>query len=519
MAVTIWGLTIGNTPAGWVVPTLAELREAAATKLRQWRGIANLVTSPGSLYGDLIDITIGAVDVSLQGSQEAVDRTIFNRAQDTALDQLVMGYVDRVPATPSTVVAYAYGTAGSPLAAGLSLRTSLNGTAFSTNDPVVVPAVPAEAYAVEVQPFEAGDFAGDAFILTVDGTLVPYVANGSDTGETVRNGLVDAVNLLGLTQTAYRGGVSPTNGTYCLLLVEESGAGPFPLVVGGPLGQMVGFPAIAVRATAVVDGPTQAPPESLRYFPPTAGIVGVTNPDDAGDGRVAETDSQLRARFQIVQRGMGGGNPDAVRAILLSDPAVGGGGATFATVEYNPTSVVDSSGNVPHSLRAIVDSDADPATVAIALWKAKAAGDNMNGAIATVIQDAAGGDQTILHDVLEDVYISAIIAVSVGPDWPVTGDPLSQLRTDVVAYIESLQPSPTGGVRVNLLPISTYPDGTSRGVINFTVQVGDGAAPGGPFTYRDTYPTVDPDADAASVLLDGRKKARAVITDVTASII
>ena len=101
-----------------------------------------------------------------------------------------------------------------------------------------------------------------------------------------------------------------------------------------------------------------------------------------------------------------------------------------------------------------------------------------------------------------------------------TGDPLFQLRQDVQQYIEGLQPTANGGgVRVNLLPISLFPDGTPRGVVNFTVQVGDGPAPAGPSTYRDIYPTVEPDAEAASVLLTGRQKARAVISDIFASIV
>ncbi|HEY8375932.1 MAG TPA: hypothetical protein VIK91_05550, partial [Nannocystis sp.] len=264
------------------------------------------------------------------------------------------------------------------------------------------------------------------------------------------------------------------------------------------------------------------PAGSLRYCSLPANIAGVTNPKDATEGLTEETDSQLRARWQIVQRGMGGGSPDAVRAIILSPVAVRGGGASYCIVEYNPTDVTDSAGNLPHSLRAVVDADADGQQVANALWRAKAAGDNTNGTESYTVTDAGvpPATHTIWIDRLVDVFIGVEIEIEVGVDWPATGSPLDQLRQDVTDYINALQPTSNGGaVRVNLLPISTFPDGTPRGVVNFRVRVGDAASAGGPFTWRDWYPDVEPDADLASVILTGREKAVAVITDVTATIV
>ena len=517
---TIWGITIGDDGLGFVVPTYATVREALATRIRQLRGIANLHTEPGSEFGDIVDLETTGIDVALQGAQQAVDRTIFTGMEGVALDQFLADYLTRVQASPSTVVAYAYGTAGAAVGSGVLLRTSVTGPAFATDGPVVVPAAPSEAYAFEVVDFAVGAHAGDAFVVTVDGSAFQYVANAGDDGFSVRNGLVDAIVLGVLSQTAYRGGQSPTSSRYAALVIEEGGGGPFPIVVSGPVGTIFSYPAIATPATAQVLGPTPCPPESLRYFSPLGNIVGFTNPEDGVDGRTRETDSQFKARHQIAQRGLGGGSPDAVRAIIISPSEVGGGGASFCSVEYNPGDVVDAAGNLPHSLRAVVDQDADGPTVALALWKAKAAGDNMNGPELHVIADAEGNPQDVYIDRLVDVWIGVEIQVEVGPAWPVTGSPLDQLETDAAAYIQALQPTGNGGgVRVNLLPISTFPDGEPRGVINFRVRVGDGAAPGGPFTFRDWYPDVEPDADAASVLLTSRQKARAVVTDVSAVIV
>ena len=518
MAVTFLGLTIGSTPTGWAVPTYAQFRGAFSDQLRKLSGYANLHTEPSALYGYVVEAVTTGVDVCLQGAQSLVNGTIFNYAQGVLLDWILAGFLDRVQASPSQVVAYAYGTGGAAVGAGTLLRTSANGTAFATTLPVVVPVAPnSEVYVVELAPFGVGDQAGNAFFVNVDGVPAIYVANGLDDGASVRAGLVAAVNALGGTQAAYFGGVSPTTGRLALLVREDAGAGVFPLTVSGPVGAIFSFAAVATSATAQVLGPTQAPAASLRYGPPLAGVQGILNPEDALVGRLQETDSQFRARWQVVQRGLGGGSPDAVRGTLLSPVAINGGGATFALVEYNPTDVVDGAGNLPHSLRVVVDQQADGPSVALATWRSKAAGDHTHGSEMHIITDASGNPQTILIDRLEDVWVGAVITVSVGDGWPVTGDPLAQLRQDVADHVEAL--APNGDVRVNTLPISTFPDGTPRGVVNFTVRVGVGPGPGGPFALGPTYPTVQPDAELASVVVTGRQKARMVVGDVAASIV
>ncbi len=514
---TILGLTIGDDGTGFTIPSYAQVREALSNFVRGRSGYANLQTQPSALYGYVIDLVTTGTDIALQSAASLVYRTIFNFAKDVALDQLLAGFLERVQASPSTVVAYAYGTGGAAVGAGTALRTSATGPAFLTDGAVVVPVAPnSEAYVVEIVPFAAGVHVGSFFFVNVDGTPVPYPVNALDTGETVRDGFITMINALGQTQRAYSGGTSPTTGRLALVVREEQGAGVFPLTVSGPAGNIFSFAAIATPATAQATGPTQAPAASLRYGPPLAGVQGYTNPVTAVLGRTRETDSQFRARWQVVQRGLGGGSPDAVRGIILSPVELNGGGATFCTVEYNPGDVVDAAGNLPHSLRVVVNADADGQAVADALWRAKAAGDNTNGPEAYVVTDASGNPQDVLIDRLQDVWCACNVEVSVGEGWPVTGDPLSQLRTDIAAYVEALAAG--ADVRVNTLPISNLPDGTPRGVVNFTVQVGTGPGPGGPFLFNAIYPTAEPDAEAASIAITGRKKARMVVGDVAASI-
>ena len=521
MAFTFLGLTIGDDGTGFRMPTLAAFRGALAQSIRQRRGIANLNTDPGSFFGDLIDQASEAVYLAGQAASEAVSRTVYQSMGGVSLDQFLADIMTRITASASTGNVYAYGTAGATVPITTAVRTSSVGTPFVFLGAAVVPAAPTSAYAVEIKNFAAGAQTGQAFTVTVAGTPIVFVAGLFDDGEAVRDGLLANVNAALLQQAAYRGGQSPTTSRFAMI-VEDSLGGPYAISVAGPAAAIFAWPAISGAVTSAPNlGPISAPAESLRVGPPFAGLQGYVNIENATPGRSQESDSAMKARHQIAQRGGGGGSPDAIRAIILAPVAAGGGGATFCSVEYNPTgNNPDAAGNVDHSVRVVVDQDVTGQDVANALFRAKAAGDNTNGPEAYVVVDYSGGGNNILIDRLDDVWFDVIITVSIGADWPATGDPLAQLRQDVTDYIEGLQPAGNnaGGVRVNLLPISTFPGGLSRGVINFTVQLGVGPQ-GGPYVYNDVYPTLEPNANIASVILTSREKPRVSITDVAATIV
>ena len=520
MAITFLGLTIGDNGTGFIIPTYAQWREALSIQIRQLRGIANLQTQPGSPFGDFIDLVTTGLDLASQAASLAVSRTVFTAMGGVALDQFLADILIRVVASASTAVIWVYGGAGAAVPQGSPVRSSPTGTPFLTLAPVAVPAAPAEAYGIEILPFGAGAYLGQDFTVTVDGTPV-VVAAGAGNGLDMRNNLVLAINAAaGVTPFAYRGGINPTNGRYTLMVIEENGGGSFPLTVsnGGAVA-MFAFSAISVNAsTFPITGPTVGNAEALRIGTPFANVQGYTNVLPAIAGRNRETDSQFKARHLVTQRGLGGGSPDAVKGIMLQPVEVGGGGLTYCAVEYNPTSLPDINENKPHSLRIVANADVNPTDLGNALWRAKAAGDDTNGDEIVIIQDAEGNNQTLQYSLLEDVWIAAIIVVEVGQDWPNTGSPLDQLRQDVTDYINALQPTGSNyGVRVNQLPISLYPNGLPRGVANFTVSLGQSATQGGPYAYNAAWPDPLPDAQAASIQLSSRKKARADFVDILAS--
>lgn len=523
MSVTWLGLTFGDDGTGYVFPTYAAIRSAAANYWRTLTNIPNLNTLPGSFFGDMIDFGASVLHAAAQAAADAAAKAIFTSAEGVSLDQLLSPVTVRLPAVASTADVYAYGAPGSNVPLGSIVRTSPTSTAFTFDAGVTIPlVVNTEAWVFEIDVFAAGGASGVTFDLDVDGTLFSVVAGPGDDSTAIISNLIAQVNGAALSQGAYFAGVRPDGTRIAGLVREEGGGGAFVTTFvnsGAPITFVYGADVDAT--TSSVTGTIQAAAATLRFGQGFAGIEGYTNITAAVVGRDEETDSQLRARHIITQR-QGGGNPDAIRSALLIPVSQGGAGCTYASVEYNPNNVTDAVGNVPHSIRVVVNPDADQVLVAATIFATKAAGDDMNGAVGVFVTDAEGKSQVVQFDLLETIYIWSDVEITPGGTWPNNGDPLAQVVADVTAYINALG----GGasVKPNDAPVSTYPDGTPRGVANFSIRFGFSTDPLGiapPIVYFPGWPDPQMDASLATIGITGRQVAQVspVVGAVTAVIV
>ena len=521
MSVSWRGLVFGDNGTGYVVPSLAAIRGAVADYLRDLKNLPGLNTLPGSFFGDMIDIAAGVLDANAQATVDGVSKAIFSQAFDTSLDQLLDPATIRLAATASTAVVYAYGTSLSTVPVSSIVRTSPTAAAFAFDAGITIPALAAaEAWVFEMDAFAAGEAAGVTFTLTVDGNAFAATAGPGDSSLDILDNLISQLNGAALTQVGYLAGTRPDGSRIAGLVREEQGGGPFPTtLVNTGTSITYFFPADSATVTASATGPTQAAAQSLRFGQGITGIEGYTNVTAAVVGRDRETDSQLRARHQLTQR-RGSGSPDAIRSIMLTPIEQGGAGATYASVEYNTENFTNAVGNLPHSLRLILDADTDKALAARILFAYKAAGDNTNGGFTELVPDSEGTTQEVRLDELEVLYIWCDVEVTIGTGWPANGDPLSQLRTDLVNFINGLGGNKS--VKPNEAPVSLRADGTSRGVANFRLRFGSSTDPLGilpPITYLDYWPDPQDDASQATVEITGRQVAETVLANVTATIV
>lgn len=162
---------------------------------------------------------------------------------------------------------------------------------------------------------------------------------------------------------------------------------------------------------------------------PFAGITSVNNVTETSKGQDAETDIELRTRYESSTANGNGSTVDSIRGELLKVT-----GVTGAIVKENVKDItVDDI--PPHSIYALVKGGAN-ADVAQSIFATKAGGPNTYGTIMVPILDSQG----ISHDIKfsrpinKDIWIRATITKGAG--YPLDGD--TQIKTAIVEYINSL---------------------------------------------------------------------------------
>ncbi|HEY2510583.1 MAG TPA: hypothetical protein VGI39_07000 [Polyangiaceae bacterium] len=158
-------------------------------------------------------------------------------------------------------------------------------------------------------------------------------------------------------------------------------------------------------------GPVAANAGTLTSFPvlPT-GINSITNPADAIQGTVADTDATLRAKRQAELAVSDGGTLDGIRAAVLKVA-----GVEQAFVFENKTGVTDGFGRPPHSVEVVIWDGIIPAAsnaqIAQAMWQAKEGGIpfySATGDSGTAV-DSLGSNQTVVFSraVVTNIYVTA----------------------------------------------------------------------------------------------------------------
>jgi uncharacterized phage protein gp47/JayE len=147
---------------------------------------------------------------------------------------------------------------------------------------------------------------------------------------------------------------------------------------------------VAIHTEALDYGPMVARAAATwDIITPVSGWTGVTNAVDAVEGRLVETDSQLRLRRQAELSAAGGGSLPAVVADVLKVTDV-----TEVVGFENITDVIDGDGLPPHSIEVIV-SGGDDGAIRAAIFDSKAGGIASNGTTTGVVADVNGIVHTI----------------------------------------------------------------------------------------------------------------------------
>lgn len=194
-----------------------------------------------------------------------------------------------------------------------------------------------------------------------------------------------------------------------------------------------GTGAIGVAASSVANGVIAASSGDItEIVTPVSGWVSVLNLLDADEGRLEETDEELRIRRELELSASGTSPPDAIRAALLEVDEV-----TSVTVFYNDTdNTVD--GMPPHSVEALVRGG-DDQDIAECLFANVAAGIGTTGnAGLFTVQDSEGSYHDVVFSRPDEVEIYVDISVTYDAlTYPDDGD--AQIADAIVAWGDALR--------------------------------------------------------------------------------
>jgi uncharacterized phage protein gp47/JayE len=362
-----------------VIKTLPEIREDFLTKCRarispDWDDSANL----------LINIEQGIIaDVAAdlwEGVQGVYDSFFPKSATGLNLDNVAdIVDVKRIAAAKSTAVLEFTGTVGTVIPEGTAVKVSGTEERFMTTASYTLLATQFSDVTLGVTALANST----AYSVTINSTLVSITSDGSATAAEIVTALKAAIDLanLGVTTTL------PTSTTLRINVTEPNSV--YPIVVGARLG--INSVSDLVLAEAESSGVIKAPANTLNtLLIPVVGITSVDNAIAAVEGRLEETDEELRVRRYESVAIIGASTE---RAIISNVKNLEG--VTAAFVIANRTFTTDVDGRPPKSFEVVVEGG-DEVTIAETIWAYHPAGIETYGDITRTITDEDDQPQTVL---------------------------------------------------------------------------------------------------------------------------
>lgn len=376
-------------------------------------------TSDSTTLGRLINLFSLPESVLWEQLQLSYSSLDPNTASGIALDNIVQyGGLSRRPPAKSNAQALFYGDIGTVLEAGNVIGSDQFKDLFELTSPVVFSATVASGIAVSVVVNNS-----EAYTITYNNSLgvietITYTSDASATEDEILNGLLSAIDtlhptldaviengLLVITKTNY---FQPSSFTSSANIVIEK----------------------AKKVSVIFskeDGAIAAPANSLNLIrTPVLGWDSVTNILAATEGRLTETDEELRIRFENTKFDKSTNILDALYSALKNIQ-----GVENVAVYDNDTNLTDSNGLPPHSVSAIV-LGGDDDTIAQTIWDNKPYGIQTYGNTTVNIVDSQGFTKPINFKRPTPIFVYVEISITADPSFPADGADL--IKGDIIQY-------------------------------------------------------------------------------------
>lgn len=399
---------------------LLELQQEAGSLFQDLVKPGEVVdTSTSSTLGRLIAL-VSPSDADLwEAAQEVYAAFDPNSAVGIALDNLVAyAGITRIEETFTVSPLLLAGDNGTFITAGSTVNSSITGEDFNTT--IGVGLTPDSASGITVSVVSVAD--------STDYTIT-YAGSVNTQSITINSGVAaTTASILAALQAEILSGhptlVSSVVGTTLVIdRVDVFQSVTFSVTanLGITKVRKVG------EGVAVNSGPIAQQANTITSITtPILGWDGVTNPVAATEGRLRETDEELRLRFRNSKFERATNTLDAVYSALI-----GVTGVEQVIIYENDTDITDGNGVPAHSFLPIVVGGTS-VDIANAIWRNKPIGILSDGNTTVSINDIQGFPHDISFERPNPVVIHINITLTTDALFPANGE--DQIKAAIVQY-------------------------------------------------------------------------------------
>lgn len=414
-------------------------------------------TGSNSLFGQLHGVFAYEIADLWEQAENTYNAMYPNTATGTSLSNAAgLAGISPIIGTHSTLLATCYGDNGTVIPYGAQISSAdTNGSAWQCIDNHAVISQDNAVYAALT--IKDSIESGRVYTLTFNDTVYEKTAGTSDTNVTI---------LVGLAANIKNDDVTTSMDNGILSIRSSSAEKTFSLsaknITITSLASPVLFQSVA---TGAIDPNLGTLTKIISTIP---GWTGVLNSDATNVGKAAETDTELRQRWNRSLYTRASAMTDAITAALINDVV----GVTACMTFENVFDETDSDGRPPHSIEVVVEGG-DEQTIAQKIFTTKAGGIDTFGTVVKTVTDEFGGTHTIQFNRPTQVKIWLKVVISGTPDEPL---PTAATEEIAKALLEQGQTQKIGEDVILQRYFSTIFKATQGvGYINLTATTGDTA--------------------------------------------
>lgn len=407
----------GLTAEGFKQKRLADIIQSMNSRIADQLGV-QISTEANSVFGQLIGVFSYEIADLWEQAAQVYGAMYPHTASGVSLDNAsALAGITPISAEKTTVVCTCYGTDGTQIPYGAQISSASNSNIVfqCTDSNAVITSTSACDVGITIESVSAG-----TYTVTIDGTPHSYTADGSET-------IAQVLTAIGSGITEVTANVEND----VLELVESNQQNTFSVAISNnmafdTIGSPVTFECMTTGAITPAIG------DLTDIMTTYAGWDSVSNNVSANTGRLAESDTALRQRWNASLYTRSVGMTDSIASALMTL-----NGVTSAYVYENDSDTTDADGRPPHSIEAVVNGG-ETDEIGLAIWQKKAAGIDTFGSQSVSINDSQGFPHTINFNRPLVVPIYLNITVTEYPEEALPPNAQAMITEAVLNYGNSL---------------------------------------------------------------------------------